>query len=107
MRHGSLVWVEQMGLNERAELWKKALAMLEAVKVDLKILKEIEGLVGQITSDLEELINFGELPDLHPLYEQQSLAIKLQSTLEDLRKGAEELEQLEKRLQSFCKGGDR
>lgn len=106
MRHGSLVWVEQMGLKERAELWKKALAMLEAVKVDPKELKEIEGLVNRITSDLEESINLGEFPDLRSLYEQQSLAIKLQSTLEDLHKGVEELGQLEKRLRSFCKGED-
>jgi hypothetical protein len=93
-----------MGLKERTAAWKKALTMIEAVKGDQKKLGEMEGIVSRITSDLEESINRGEFPDLRSLYEQQSLAIKLQSTLEDLREGTEELERLEKRLRSFCKG---
>jgi len=89
-------------MSKRAEQWRKALMMLEAVKVDPKKLKEMEGLISRITSNLEESINRGELPDSRPLYEQQSLAIKLQSTLENLLEGTNELEQLKKRLQSLC-----
>ena len=89
-------------MSKRAEQWRKALRMLEAVKVDPKKLNEMEGLISRITSNLEESINRGELPDSRPLYEQQSLAIKLQSTLENLREGTNELEQLEKRLRSLC-----
>jgi len=89
-------------MSKRAEQWRKALMMLEAVKVDPKKLKEMEGLISRITSNLEESINRGELPDSRPLYEQQSLAIKLQFTLENLREGTNELEQLKKRLQSLC-----
>lgn len=87
-----------MGLKEGAEAWKKVLAMLESVKVNPKNLKEIEELLSRIMSDLEKSINLGELPDPRPLYEQQSLAIKLESTLEDLRNRAEELEQLREKL---------
>ena len=92
-----------MGTKERTELWKKALAMLEAVQVDRKNLKELEGFVNQITTDLEESINVGELPDLRPLYEQQSLATKLQSHLENLHSAVEELEQVKKELAKYAR----
>lgn len=90
-------------MKEMAAMWGKALTALKVVKVDPKKFEEIGELVGRIISGFEESINFEEFPDPRSLYEQQSLAIKLQFTLEHLHKGAEELGQLEKRLQNFCK----
>lgn len=90
---------------KRIEAWGKVLVMLKAVKVDPKKLKEMEKVLSRIRSDIEMSINRGEFSDLSPLYEQQGIAIRLQRTLEDLREVAEKLEQLEKKLQSVCKGG--
>ena len=75
--------------------------MLEAVDIDPKKIREIEGLVSQIVTDIEESINLGEPSDPRPLYEQQSLVIKLQSILENLCNMAGELEQLKEKLKSM------
>ena len=92
-----------MGTKERTELWKKVLATLETAEVNREKLKELEGLVGHITTDLEESINLEELPDLRPLFEQQSLAVKLQSHLENLHSAVEELEQVKKELAKYVR----
>jgi len=83
---------------ERAGAVKKVLEMLEAVKIDSTIIKEIEKLLAAITSDLEEVINGGELLDLRSLYHQQALVIKIQSALEDLHGAAEGLGRLKEEL---------
>lgn len=90
---------------KRVEEWKKVLAMLEEVKVDPKKLEEAEEVLIGITSNIEMSIEREESPDPSPLYEQQALAIRLLRALEDLREGAEVQRQLEKKLQSVCKGG--
>lgn len=72
--------------------------MLEAVKIDPTKIEEVEKLLAAITSDLEEVINSGELLDLRPLYHQQALMIKIQSALEDLHNVAEGLERLREEL---------
>ncbi len=92
--------MDQVDIKERAERLKKALTMLKA-ELDPKKLEETEELVSRIMSDLEESINRGELSDSRPLYEQQSLAIKLQSILENILTMAEELEQLKEMLKSM------
>lgn len=89
-----------MGSKERAELLKKILAMLETVEVDPKKIREIERLVSQIMTDIEESINLGEPSNLRLFYKQQSLVIKLQSILENLCDMAGELEQLKEKLKS-------
>ena len=89
-----------MGSKERAELLKKTLAMLETVEVDPKKIREIERLVSQIVTDIEESINLGEPSDIRLLFKQQSLVIKLQSILENLCDMAGELEQLKEKLKS-------
>jgi len=89
-----------MGSKERAELLKKTLVMLETVEVDTKKIREIERLVSQIVTDIEESINLGEPSDIRLLGKQQSLVIKLQSILENLCDMAGELEQLKEKLKS-------
>jgi hypothetical protein len=89
-----------MGSKERAELLKKTLVMLETVEVDTKKIGEIERLVSQIVTDIEDSINLGEPSDIRLLGKQQSLVIKLQSILENLCDMAGELEQLKEKLKS-------
>jgi hypothetical protein len=89
------------GLKRKSRAIEKTLAMLETVKVDSKKIREIERLVSQIVTDIEESINLGEPSDLRSLYEQQSPVIKLQSILENLCNMAGELEQLKEKLKSM------
>jgi benzoyl-CoA reductase/2-hydroxyglutaryl-CoA dehydratase subunit BcrC/BadD/HgdB len=91
--------------GKRVEAWKKILAILEEVKIDPNKLKEMENVLNQITSKIQILIDTEEFSDLFPLYYQRTLATKLQRTSEELRRMIEELEQSEKNVQSFCKGG--
>lgn len=90
---------------KRVEAWGGILAILEEVKIDPKKLKEMEKVLSQITSEIRILIDTEEFSDLFPLYDQRTLATKLQRTLEELRRMIEELKQLKKKVQSFCKGG--
>lgn len=89
---------------KRVEAWKKILAVLKEVKIDPKKLKAMEKVLNQITSEIQKLMDTDESSDLFPLYYQRTLATKLQRTSEELRRMIEELDQLEKKVQSFCRG---
>lgn len=71
---------------------------METVKLDEAKLEEVKHLLSQIMKEIEEAINAGELSDLHPLYEQQPLMIKIQSILEDFSELVTKLEKLKKKL---------
>jgi DNA primase catalytic subunit len=98
-KKGTATWKKALPMRKavkRVEAWGKILAILEEVKIDPKKLKEMEKVLSQITSEIQISIDTEEFSDLFPLYDQRTLAIKLQRTLEELRK---------KKVQSFCKGG--
>ncbi len=89
----------QVDLKERAELWKKALAGLDALTSEHEKFGDVEELINKISRDLAE--SNWESQDPSSTLEQQSIAIKLQSTLENLRREAEELKQVEAKLKGI------
>ena len=95
-----------MDSKERTEAVVSILEMLQRVKKDPAMIKEIEKTIARVMSDLEEAINTEALPD-PALYEQQALLTKLQSALESLRRVDGELDQLERELQDFMRGKGR
>jgi len=95
-----------MDSKERAEAVVSILEMLQRVKTDPAVVKEIEKTIARVMGDLEEAINTEALPD-PALYEQQALLTKLQSALESLRRVDGELDQLERELQDFMRGKGR
>ena len=79
------------------------LAIPKEVKIDPKKLKEMEKVLSQITSDIQILIDTEEPTGLFLLYEQRTLAIKLQRTLGAMQddRGTRAIGE---KIQSFCKG---
>ena len=93
--------VEAVDARDRSELWRRTLEILNLVKIDKKRFSEMEDLVNRIKDDLAESTRSERFHPSENSYEHHYLVAKLQSTLEGFRREAEELERLEKSLQTL------
>ena len=95
-----------MDTRDNAELWRKAAMVLKEMRASSEKIDEMEKLVGQIKKELAETSGQEHSYNQSNLYDKSYLLAKLQTTLESLRRGFEELKGLEKSLQTLSQKVD-
>lgn len=97
------MWVRVVGTRENVELWERTLATLKSITTCRVRLDEVEKMVNQLTAEIAESSRRGVLNNPGDVYEQLYALAKLNTTIENLRRGLEDLERLEKKLQAAQK----
>lgn len=92
-----------VGTRENVELLGKALATLRSITTCRGKLDEMEKMINYLTTEIAESSRQGMLNNPSDVYDQLHALARLSTIIENLRKGMEELERLEKKLQAVQK----